>query len=138
VIAGTCEASLDVRHADDAIRTAAVSALVDRARQIAGRRGIELHCASRLDQQSVPMDGTLTALMAQAIESRGVPVVHIASGAGHDAMVMARCMPVAMLFMRSPGGISHRPDEDVREEDVAAALGVGESWLTLLARSRSW
>jgi len=137
-IAGTCEASLDVRHANDAIRTAAVSALVDRARQIAGRRGIDLQCESRLDQKSVAMDGTLTALMAQAIESSGAPVVHMASGAGHDAMVMARCVPAAMLFIRSPGGISHHPDEDVREEDVAAALDVGESWLTLLARSRSW
>ena len=46
------------------------------------------------------------------------------SGAGHDAMVMAARVPTAMLFLRSPGGISHHPDEAVREEDVEAALHV--------------
>ena len=55
------------------------------------------------------------------------------SGAGHDAMIVARRMPAAMLFLRSPGGISHHPDETVLPEDVAAALEVGlrvsrESW----------
>ena len=52
------------------------------------------------------------------------------SGAGHDAMVMAARVPTAMLFLRSPGGISHHPDETVREEDVEAALQVGASFLS--------
>ena len=55
------------------------------------------------------------------------------SGAGHDAMVMAGRVPTAMLFLRSPGGISHHPDEAVREEDVEAALRVGEKFLQRLA-----
>jgi allantoate deiminase len=42
-------------------------------------------------------------------------------------------MPVAMLFLRSPGGVSHHPDEAVREEDVAAALAAGRRFLDLLA-----
>ena len=55
------------------------------------------------------------------------------SGAGHDAMVMAARVPTAMLFLRSPGGISHHPDEAVREEDVEAALHVGRKFLERLA-----
>jgi allantoate deiminase len=55
------------------------------------------------------------------------------SGAGHDAMVMAARLPTAMLFLRSPGGISHHPAEAVLEEDVRAALDVGRSFLARMA-----
>jgi allantoate deiminase len=54
------------------------------------------------------------------------------SGAGHDAMVMAARVPTAMLFLRSPGGISHHPDETVLEEDVTAALDVCRKFLERL------
>jgi allantoate deiminase len=55
------------------------------------------------------------------------------SGAGHDAMVMATRVPTAMLFLRSPGGISHHPAEAVLAEDVEAALHVGCKFLERLA-----
>jgi allantoate deiminase len=55
------------------------------------------------------------------------------SGAGHDAMVMAAQVPAAMLFLRSPGGISHHPTETVLEEDVEAALQVGREFLLRLS-----
>ena len=57
------------------------------------------------------------------------------SGAGHDAMIMAEQMPVAMLFLRSPGGISHHPDESVLTADVAAALTVGLHFLNQMERA---
>jgi allantoate deiminase len=47
------------------------------------------------------------------------------SGAGHDAVVIARKVPTAMLFLRSPGGISHHPDEAVLPGDVQAAFEAG-------------
>jgi allantoate deiminase len=54
------------------------------------------------------------------------------SGAGHDAMILAERVPSAMLFLRSPGGLSHHPNEDVLQADVAAALKAGlhflENW----------
>ncbi len=79
------------------------------------------------------MDERLTAFMTDAIEAAGFPPRAMPSGAGHDAMIMAGRMPTAMLFLRSPGGISHHPDEAVREEDVEAALRVGERFLRRLA-----
>ena len=82
-----------------------------------------------MDEPAVPMDERLTAYHADAIEAAGFPAKAMLSGAGHDAMMMARRMPTAMLFLRSPGGISHHPDESVREEDVEAALLVGREFL---------
>jgi allantoate deiminase len=59
----------------------------------------------------------------------------LTSGAGHDAMIVARRMPAAMLFLRSPGGISHHPDETVLPEDVDAALSAGRRFLGRLEDS---
>lgn len=79
------------------------------------------------------MDERLTAFMTTAIEAAGFPAKTMPSGAGHDAMIMAGRMPAAMLFLRSPGGLSHHPDEAVREEDVEAALQIGGKFLQRLA-----
>jgi allantoate deiminase len=133
VIAGVARVSLDVRHADDASRKTAVESLFTQAQAIASRRGLTLQTARQMDQSAAPMDQRLTAFLATAIEAAGLPAKQMPSGAGHDAMVMAARMPAAMLFLRSPGGISHHPDESVLEEDVAAALKVGSKFLQRLA-----
>ena len=77
----------------------------------------------------------MTTRLAAAVEKCGYPVHRMTSGAGHDAMIVAGRMPVAMLFVRSPGGISHHPDETVRVEDVAAALTVGAAYLEAFAHA---
>ena len=61
------------------------------------------------------MDPSLTALWCNAVRAAGHPVHRMTSGAGHDAMIIAPRYPAAMLFLRSPGGISHHPDETVRK-----------------------
>jgi allantoate deiminase len=133
VIAGAVRVSLDVRHADDAARKSAVEALLAQAEAIAARRALVLQCARLMDQPAAPMDERLTAFLAEAIEATGLPVKYMQSGAGHDAMVMAARVPTAMLFLRSPGGLSHHPDETVREEDVTAALEVCGKFIERLA-----
>ena len=137
VIAGRCEASLDVRHAGDDARVAAVEHLRVNAQKIASRRGLTVEWETHLDQPSVAMSPGLVAVLERALASRGIPVHRIASGAGHDAMIMAGRMPVAMLFLRSPGGLSHHPNEAVVEDDVAAALAVGLAFLEDLARTHA-
>jgi allantoate deiminase len=124
VIAGSARMSLDVRHASDAVRHDAVSRLVDCAQQIAARRNLTVRWEPRLDQPAVAMDPSMMSLFP--------PLHRMTSGAGHDAMIMARRMPAAMLFLRSPGGVSHHPDETVRVEDVAAALETGLGFLERL------
>ena len=133
VIPGQVQVSLDVRHAHDETRGSVVEELVSMATKIATSRNLTLERADRLDQPAVPMDERLTAFLADAIEAAGYPVKTMPSGAGHDAMVMAARVPTAMLFLRSPGGISHHPDETVLEEDVEAALKVAREFMLRLA-----
>ncbi|MGA3011929.1 MAG: allantoate amidohydrolase [Terracidiphilus sp.] len=133
VVPGAARASLDVRHARDDARAIAVEALLAKAETIAARRGLSVEWDRILDQPAVPMDEELTTVLAEAIEAAGLPVKQMSSGAGHDAMVMAARMPTAMLFLRSPGGISHHPAEAVLKEDVQAALDVARKFLARIA-----
>jgi len=134
VIPGAVQVSLDVRHALDSDRNAAVESLLAKAQAIATRRGLAFASARQVDQPAVPMDERLTAFVAESIEAAGLPVKRMTSGAGHDAMVMASRLPTTMLFLRSPGGLSHHPQETVLEEDVAAALVVCGKFLERVAR----
>jgi allantoate deiminase len=133
VIPGKVRVACDVRHPKDAIRNETVGALLEQAQSIANRRSLQLECARQMDQPAVPMDERLTAFLADATETAGLPLKFMPSGAGHDAMVMASRVPAVMLFLRSPGGISHHPNETVLEEDVDAALRVGREFLRRLA-----
>jgi allantoate deiminase len=137
VIAGLCEASLDVRHASDDTRATAVDTLCRTAQQIASRRQLAVRWDTHLDQRSVAMSPALVTGLERAVAAQGIPVHRIDSGAGHDAMILAARMPVAMLFLRSPDGISHHPDETVLEGDVAAALGAGLAFLEDLAEAHA-
>ncbi len=132
VIAGAARVSLDVRHHDDRARRGAVESVLEQAKAIALKRGLALEQTRQMDQPAVPMDERLTAYLVDAIAAAGMQEKRMTSGAGHDAMVMAARVPTAMLFLRSPGGISHHPDETVREEDVVAALNVGRKFLERL------
>jgi allantoate deiminase len=134
VIPGVAQVSLEVRHVNDSVRADAMSELLARAESIAQQRGIMLQHRDRLEHQAVPMDERLTTYLADAIEVTGLARKTMISGAGHDAMVMAAKIPAAMLFLRSPGGISHQAAEAVLEEDVEASLHVGREFLLRLAK----
>jgi len=126
VIAGEARASLDVRHAQDGVRRRAIDCVLHAAREMAHRRGLTVEWDEKLDQPAVAMS---VAGLERAVEAAGYPVHRMVSGAGHDAMMLARRVPAAVLFLRSPGGISHHPDESVRLEDVEAALAAGAKYL---------
>lgn len=135
VIAGMACASLDVRHAEDAVRDQAVERMVNGAREIARHRALKVEWEQRLDQSAVAMDKVLVKKLSAAVKATGLPVHYMPSGAGHDAMILAQRVPAAMLFLRSPGGLSHHPDEDVMAGDVQAALAAG---LHFLAHWETW
>jgi allantoate deiminase len=137
VVPGMARVSLDVRHARDSRREAAVEELISRARAIADRRGIAIELTRQMNEPAISMDERLTAYLSDAIQAAGFPARSMPSGAGHDAMVMATRVPAAMLFLRSPGGISHHPAETVREEDVEASLHVGRNFLARLAAEQT-
>jgi allantoate deiminase len=134
VVPGVAHLSLDVRHVCDDERASSMEKLLAKANEICERRGIGFECTVKLDQPTIPMDERLTASLTQAIEAAKLPRKIMPSGAGHDAMVMATCVPAAMLFLRSPKGLSHHPAEAVLEEDVEAALHVGQEFLLRIVR----
>jgi allantoate deiminase len=138
VVAGTCLASLDIRHADDVIRTAALRHVLESAQEIAARRDLTVATEMQLDQPAVAMNPTLAVQLERSVTRAGLPVFQMASGAGHDAMIAASRMPAGMLLLRTPRGISHHPDESVTEDAVVAALAVGEEFLDDVARDPSW
>jgi allantoate deiminase len=134
VIAGQARASLDVRHEDDHIRHRAVDTLLAEAESIARRRGLMVAGNMLMDQPAVPMDKGLSALAAQAIRETGIEPLSMVSGAGHDAMILAERVPSTMIFLHSPGGISHHPEESVRPQDVQNALAAGRAFLRLMTK----
>jgi allantoate deiminase len=135
VIAGSVRMSLDVRHTKNDVRAGAVKHFLDSAQDIAARRGLLVSSELRLDQEAVAMDAPLIEMLGCAVRDGGYPEHRMHSGAGHDAMVMAERVPAVMLFLRSPGGISHHPDEAVLESDVAAALATGLKFIDQLERA---
>jgi len=76
-------------------------------------------------------------VLREEIGALGLPVVELASGAGHDAGILAAAgVDAAMLFVRSlAGGVSHSPEEESSEEDVGLAVEVLARALARLARA---
>lgn len=138
VIAGSVRATLDVRHASDGKRTEAVNELIRQAELLAARRGLSVRWCQLLEQQAVPMDVFLTHQIELAIQEAGCEPYRMASGAGHDAMILAEKIPAAMIFLRSPGGVSHDPSESVEVNDVACALACGRHLMLQLASSQEF
>jgi allantoate deiminase len=137
IVAGQLRASLDVRHANDAVRHRAVASLLARAEAIAGRRGLTVASRMLMDQPAVAMDPALCTMASDAIRGLGLTPLSMVSGAGHDAMIMAERVPAAMIFLRSPGGVSHHPEESVRSQDVENALAAGLALLRHISKEQS-
>ncbi len=135
VIAGEARLSLDVRHRHDEARNAAVDYLVQLAEDVATRRGLRVQCNVLMDQRAVPMDPFLVSQVEQAVSKAGCEPYRMVSGAGHDAMILAEKVPAAMIFLRTPGAISHDPAESVEVGDVTKAIECGLHLLDQLASS---
>ena len=138
VVAGEARATLDIRHASDRTRTEALDELIRQAESIASRRGVTVKWRTLLAQYAVAMDPFLTEQIELAAQKAACEPHRMASGAGHDAMIMAEKIPAAMIFLRTPGGISHDPAESVHLDDVAKALECGQHLLTQLAASQEF
>lgn len=133
VIAGNVDATLDVRHAVDLTRHSALNEILQQAQRSARLRGVQFNSTMALDQPAVPLDTRLADALDKAVRCAGMQPLHMVSGAGHDAMILASTVPSCMLFLRTPKGLSHHPDESVLPGDVEAALTTGLKLLKLLS-----
>ncbi len=124
VVPGAAMLSLDVRHAENAMREQAVLELLAAAERAADLRGVEVTSRETSREAAVAMDARMVAEIASAVSAAGYAVHRMVSGAGHDAMILQAAVPAAMLFIRTPKGVSHHPEEAVSEPDVSAACTV--------------
>jgi len=122
VIASRVDLWLDVRHAEDATVADLVERLHGQAQKIAAFEG----CSAQLVEESYSGTVHFDAVLARSLEHsvrRTVPgAPALATGAGHDAGVLASVVPTGMLFVRNPSGISHSPEEFVEDGDAEAGV----------------
>lgn len=133
VIPGQALHTLDVRHAKDAVRKAALVKLGRLAAGIAKRRGLAVSWQRTQDNGATPCSPGLTALLAQSVKAVQGRSLSLVSGAGHDGVVMSSLAPIAMLFVRCRDGLSHHPDEYAAPKDLRVALEVMIDFLQRLA-----
>lgn len=116
VIASRVDLWLDARHPDDAVTARVIEAIHGRAQRVAAEEGCTVMLTEESYSNTVHFDPGLTRRISGMLPEAPV----LATGAGHDAGVLAGFVPSAMLFVRNPSGISHSPEEHVVDEDAAA------------------
>lgn len=124
VIPGQTMFTIDARAPDDVRRDAACDSIADAIDGIAARRGLVATIETTHRAPATACDPALIAALTAAAERAGYAPLQLPSGAGHDAMAMAALCPVAMLFVRCAGGVSHHPAEAITLEDADAAMRV--------------
>jgi allantoate deiminase len=117
--------TIDVRHPDDEALSEAVEALASVLTDVASKESVNMDIQTISHQGAVACDPGLVTILRDAAPKAPV----LASGAGHDALALAECMPTAMIFTRCRAGLSHHPDEHVEESDIAGALDAAANFM---------
>lgn len=116
VIPGACDLTIDLRAPDDATLAELDAAVRDDLERIAAEEGLGVAFETAYRIPAAPMDPALVDLVARAAAEEEATAVRMPSGAGHDAMVLARHVPTGMIFVPSRDGVSHSPDEHTSPE----------------------
>jgi acetylornithine deacetylase/succinyl-diaminopimelate desuccinylase-like protein len=111
-----------------------VDAIVAAAREIGGRRDLEVEVTPIVEDVPVACDSTVVQATEEACRELGFSYRLMTSGAYHDAMIMGRRVPVGMIFVPSAGGVSHHPDEYTAPGDLDRGVQVLAGTLARLAR----
>jgi allantoate deiminase len=122
IIPGSARFTLDLRAASNEARTKAIAAFRHACEKIAARRKLGVTFTLTHEIPTTPCDAGLQDQFAAAIEAVGGKPLRLPSGAGHDGMSMAKLCPIAMLFVRCKGGVSHNPAEYASPADMGLAV----------------
>ncbi len=137
VIASSATLSVDLRDPDSERFAEAESLLAQFLAELAIREEVEISARQLARFEPVSFAGELVELVEQAAATLALSCRRMTSGAGHDAQMMARICPAAMIFVPSRDGISHNPREHTDPEDLRAGAEVLlEVILRLLAAAR--
>lgn len=119
VVPGRCTFSLDLRATTNAARDALATDVLAELKAICDRRGLHFKLEETMRAAAAPSAAAWQQRWERAVESLGLPVFRMPSGAGHDAMKLHEVMPQAMLFLRGlNAGISHNPLESITNDDA--------------------
>ena len=138
VVPGRCKFSLDIRAPNDPQRDAVVRDVLAALQEIADRRGVRFVIEEAMRAAAAPSAPEWQRRWEKAVESLGVPLFRMPSGAGHDAMKLHEVMPQAMLFVRGiNSGISHNPLESSTNDDIQLAVQAFQLLLDNLAAEQA-
>lgn len=116
--------TVDLRHPDDALIAAMEAALRERFAAIAARRRVTVDIGQHWVSPATPFDAQCVAAVSEAVQMLDYPHQQIISGAGHDAIHLAKYCPTAMIFIPCVDGLSHNEAEDALPEDVSRGADV--------------
>ena len=131
VVPGRAVLTVDLRNCEEAALQDAEVRLERFCEELASTEGVKVHTRRLARFEPVIFDAGIVAAIEQAAQALGCSCRRMASGAGHDAQMMARLCPTAMIFVPSVGGISHNPQEHTEPDDLIAGANV--LFRTLLA-----
>lgn len=123
-IPGKVELSVDIRSIIGKAKERVARLVVKRAREIAVKRNIAVEILPIRSEEPVPLDEGLLSLIQEICEEKNIPYEIMPSGAGHDAMQMAKITRAGMIFIPSKSGISHSPLEWTDPEDICLGAQV--------------
>ncbi len=124
VIPGEAEISIEVRDLDQEVASRVVAAIQGQAQTLASRRGLGLEVSKVSLNPGAAMDAGIQAVIERAARDLGLSTRRMPSGAGHDAMNLAKRTPTGMIFVPSKDGISHSPRESTSKAQCAAGAAV--------------
>ncbi|MBA3596450.1 MAG: Zn-dependent hydrolase [Methylibium sp.] len=124
VIPGRVRMSVDLRAADDEVLTSMDTALRSFCAKLAQERQLTVQVDQVVYFPPQPFTPELTEGVRQGAATLGLTAMDVVSGAGHDAVYLARVAPTAMVFVPCAGGISHNEIEDARPEHLEAGCNV--------------
>ena len=138
VVPGRCKFSLDIRATTDDVRDACAADVLGELERIAEQRGLHFTLEETMRAAAAPSGPAWQRRWERAIQTLGLPLHRMPSGAGHDAMKLHEVMPQAMLFMRGlNAGISHNPLEAITNDDAELAVRAFQALLEQLAAPAS-
>lgn len=123
-IAGHVSFTVDLRHHQDSEVDAMERDLREAFERVANARGVKVSVETYWRSPATPFDADCVALVANAVDALGYSNERIVSGAGHDAIHLARYCPTAMVFIPCVDGLSHNEAEDALPEDVTRGANV--------------
>jgi len=124
VIAARAELTVDLRNTDEALLQQAERRLAQFLAELAKEEGVGIEARRLARFEPVHFDASVADLISRQARRLGYPQRPMTSGAGHDAQMLARLCPAAMIFVPSVKGISHNPAEHTAPEHLAAGANV--------------